>query len=247
MSKTKIIIANWKMKVPHQGAANLLRRFSHLSFPAGIEAVVCPDFLALPLAAKTLSLRKLKLGAQDAAFIDRGAYTGEISPTDIKSLGATYVILGHSERRQYLGETDALINKKLQAVLAVPGLIPVVCVGEKARGKNPKAVLQKQLAGAFKDIRLKPGQRLVVAYEPVWAIGTGRVIKRSEVVLAHLLILGWLTKRFSPTQCQVLYGGSVDAKNAANFSDISVVDGLLVGGASLEPKSFLTICRSMLK
>jgi triosephosphate isomerase len=218
-----------------------------LSIPARIEAIVCPDFLSLPLAAKTLPLRSMKLGSQDAAFVDRGAYTGEISPADIKSLGASYVILGHSERRQYLGETDVLINKKLQAVLAVSGLTPVLCVGEKIRGKNPKAVLHKQLAGALKNVKLKPGQRLVVAYEPVWAIGTGRVIKRSEVVLAHLLILGWLTKRFSPAQCQVLYGGSVDAKNAANFSDISVVDGLLVGGASLDPKSFLTICRSMLK
>ncbi len=247
MPDKKIIIANWKMKMPYRKASASLKKFSSLPIPSSIQAAICPDFISLPAAAAILSKTKLGLGAQDAAWVDRGAYTGEVSPVDLKSLGVKYVILGHSERRQYLFESDELINQKLKAVLAVKGLVPVLCVGEKIRGKNPKAILFKQLEGALKDIKLSSNQSIIVAYEPIWAIGTGRVVSPAEVTLAHLLIKGFLTKRFSPSQCWVIYGGSVDAKNSANFRDIMVVDGLLVGGASLDPKDFLTICRNMLK
>lgn len=247
MSITKIIVANWKMKLPYKKVAALLQRFNSVKFPAAIEVVLCPDFITLPLAATVLKKSKIKLGAQDATFVDHGAYTGEVSAVDLKDLGVRYIILGHSERRQYLSESDALINQKLKAVLAVKGLTPILCVGERVRGKNPKTILFKQLEGALKDIKLTSVQSIIVAYEPVWAIGTGRVVTNSEVTLAHLLIKGFLTKRFKPSQSRVIYGGSVDAKNSANFRDIAVVDGLLVGGASLNPKDFLTICRNVLK
>lgn len=247
ISPKKIIIANWKMKVPYPKSSALLKRFSALKFSNQAEAVLCPDFITLPQAAAALKKSQIKLGAQDAALSLRGAYTGEVSASDLKSLGVKYVILGHSERREYLAESDKLINQKLKAVLAVKGLVPVLCIGEKIRGKNPKAVLFKQLAGALKDIQLSPTQSIIVAYEPVWAIGTGRVITPAEVTLAHLLIKGFLTKKFLPGQCRVIYGGSVDSNNSANFSKILVVDGLLVGGASLKPADFLTIFCNMLK
>jgi triosephosphate isomerase len=247
MSVKKIIIANWKMKVSYKKASALLKKFRALKFSAAAEAVLCPDFITLPLTASSLKGSQLKLGAQDAAPAARGAYTGEVAATDLRDLGVKYVILGHSERREYLAESDQLINQKLQTVLAVKGLTPVLCVGEKKRGKNPKAILFKQLEGALRNIKLTSAQSIVVAYEPVWAIGTGQVVSPQEVILAHLLIKGWLTKRFSAQQCRVIYGGSVDAKNSANFRDISVVDGLLVGGASLNPKDFLTIFTSVLK
>ena len=247
MSTNKIIVANWKMKLPYKKAAPLLKKFSSIKFSPTVQVVLCPDFITLPLASNILKKSKIKLGAQDAALADRGAYTGEVSPVDLKDLGVAYIILGHSERREYLAESDALINQKLKAVLAVKGLIPILCVGDKVRGKNPKTILFKQLAGALKDIKLAPSQSIIVAYEPVWAIGTGRVVTNSEVTLAHLLIKGFLTKRFKPSQSRVIYGGSVDAKNSANFRDILVVNGLLVGGSSLNSKDFLTICRNVLK
>lgn len=247
MSSKKIIIANWKMKVPYKKLPTLLKKFGALKFSNSAEAVLCPDFISLPLAAKTLKGKALKIGAQDASFNLRGAYTGEVSATDLKDLGVKYIILGHSERREYLAESDQLINKKLQAVLVVKGLIPVLCMGDRVRGKNPKAILFKQLEGALKNIKLTPAQSIIVAYEPVWAIGTGRVVSPAEVTLAHLLIKGFLTKRFKASQCRVIYGGSVDAKNSSNFRHIPVVDGLLVGGASLDPAAFLTIYENMLK
>jgi len=247
MSSKKIIIANWKMKVPYKKAPTLLKKFSALKFSSSIEAVLCPDFISLPGAAKILKGKILKLGAQNSASNLRGAYTGEVSAVDLKDLGVKYIILGHSERREYLAESDKLINQKLQAVLAVKGLIPVLCVGDKVRGKNPKSVLFKQLEGALKNIKLSSTQSIIVAYEPVWAIGTGQIVSPAEVTLAHLLIKGLLTKRFKAGQCRVIYGGSVDAKNSSNFRRIPVVDGLLVGGASVDPAAFLTIYENMLK
>jgi len=247
MPLKKIIIANWKMKVPYKKAPALLKQFKTLKLTNLAEAVLCPDFISLPLASRVLKGTALKLGAQDASFSARGAYTGEVAASDLKDLGVKYIILGHSERREYLAESDQLINQKLRAVLAVKGLIPVLCVGDKVRGKNPKAVLFKQLNGALTDIKLSPTQSIIVAYEPVWAIGTGQVVSPAEVTLAHLLIKGFLTKRFKAGQCRVIYGGSVDAKNSSNFRHISVVDGLLVGGASLNPSDFLTIYENMLK
>jgi len=243
----EIIIANWKMNVPYQKVPGLLNKFKSLKFSNSAEVVLCPDFLSLPLARVALKGTKIKLGAQDASFVERGACTGEVSPADLEELGVNYIILGHSERREYLLESDELINHKLSAVLAVPGLTPILCVGEKVRGKNPKTILFKQLEGALKNIKLSPKQSIIVAYEPVWAIGTGEVISPAEVTLAHLLIKGFLTKRFKPSQCRVIYGGSVNVKNSADFRDIAVVDGLLVGGASLNPKDFLTIFRNMLQ
>jgi len=247
MPLKKIIIANWKMKVPYKKLPTLLKKFSALKLANSAEAVLCPDFISLPLASQVLKGTALKLGAQDASFSARGAYTGEVAASDLKDLGAKYIILGHSERREYLAESDQLINQKLQSVLAVKGLIPVLCVGDKVRGKNPKLILFKQLAGALTNIKLSPTQSIIVAYEPVWAIGTGQVVSPAEVTLAHLLIKGFLTKRFKASQCRVIYGGSIDAKNSSNFRHIPVVDGLLVGGASLNPSDFLTIYENMLK
>jgi len=247
MPLKKIIIANWKMKVPYKKAPALLKQFRARKFSNLAEAVLCPDFISLPLASQVLKGTALKLGAQDVSFSARGAYTGEVAASDLKDLGAKYIILGHSERREYLAESDQLINQKLQSVLAVKGLIPVLCVGDKVRGKNPKLILFKQLAGALTNIKLSPTQSIIVAYEPVWAIGTGQVVSPAEVTLAHLLIKGFLTKRFKASQCRVIYGGSIDAKNSSNFRHIPVVDGLLVGGASLNPSDFLTIYENMLK
>lgn len=209
----------------------------------GVEVVLCPPFISLSALAGVLKGSPIGLGAQNMYFQEKGAYTGEVSPLMLRGL-CQYVILGHSERRHYFGEADELINKKLRAALAW-GLKPILCVGEKLEEKETgqaEAVVERQLRGALEGAADPDG--LVVAYEPVWAIGTGRAATPADAqeTMAFLRrILGECCGGSTAQALRLLYGGSVTKENVAPFLKEPDIDGALVGGASLRAEEFLGI------
>lgn len=242
----KIIIANWKMHAPN------LRSWRSFRAPKNIEVVICPPFPYLYHVSRiTYHDKNVKLGAQDVFWEDKGAYTGEVSPTMLKSSKVEYVIVGHSERRRWLGETDEMINKKVKAALRA-GLKVILCVGE------PFSVRRKGLAAAKKFVadqlkkdlystksyKLKT-KSLMVAYEPIWAIGTGRSDKPSDTAEMARFIKNQLPA--ASCQLPVLYGGSVNSKNIADFVQYKEIGGALVGGASLKVKEFSRMVKIALK
>ncbi|MFA5155519.1 MAG: triose-phosphate isomerase [Patescibacteria group bacterium] len=242
----KTIIANWKMQLSYRASLDLARAYVRQIKNVKHEPVLCPDYLALPDIARLLKNSRIKLGAQDSAAAPAGAYTGEVSPANLKALGASYVILGHSERREHLHENSALINAKLRAALNA-GLTPVLCIGEKLIEKEngeTKKYLAAELKHALKGVKLTGRSRLLIAYEPVWAISSNQNAKplaAQEAAAIHRFIkqrARVLLKKTAP----VLYGGSVNAGNAAEFLRQPAIDGLLIGGASLKLRDFFAIC-----
>jgi triosephosphate isomerase len=229
----KIVIANFKMKLSLAQSQRLLREIKKISH--GLSVAVAPDFLALETA---ISLR-LKTVAQDCYSQSAGAYTGEISPLFLQKMGVAMVILGHSERRHILGETDKTIADKVRLATEC-GLEPILCVGEKIKKSFGYKVAGQQLENCLVGVSKK--KNITIAYEPVWAIGTGKVISAQEVIEAHSYLrekmesLGF--KKF-----RIIYGGSVDEKNAKSFNGLSNVAGLLVGSASLKSKNFIKIVK----
>ena len=246
MTNKKIIIANWKMKVGYKAGLKLATNLRKNINTKKWETVLCPDFSGLAAVGQIIAHSSLQLGAQNVASQNIGALTGEISPLTLKELGVKYVIIGHSERRKYFGETDATINVKLKNILSLKGLTPVLCIGENDINDDYRLVLMEQLLLAFKGIKLDKTKNILVAYEPVWAIGTGQVIAPERAASAHRVIRQVLEKLYSKNiftaSFRLLYGGSVDEQNAAQFKSLENVDGLLVGGASLDPKKFIKIC-----
>ncbi len=211
----------------------------------GVEVAVFPPFTALSLVARTLQGSPIRWGAQDLFWEREGAYTGEIAPPMLVEVGCTYVIVGHSERRQYFGETDATAQRKIQAAVAAR-LVPILCVGEslteRDEGKTA-AVVERQVRGALTGLRLSPAQ-LVIAYEPVWAIGTGRTATPAQANEVHALIrkiAGDLFGEGVAETLRILYGGSVKPESAHALMEEPEVDGALVGGASLDAASFARI------
>lgn len=236
----KIIAGNWKMfKNPEQTRA-FLKSWKSQAVSVSNEVVFFPPTLCLEAAAQMLSGTPYRWGCQNAYFQTQGAFTGENSPQVVKEMGGHYILLGHSERRQFFAETDELIAKKAQVAQSLD-LIAMVCIGEtlEQRDQNKtNSVLASQLANC---LSYKPlAKNLVIAYEPVWAIGTGRVAQPEQVAEAHALIKGVLGTLGLET-VPVLYGGSVKADNCAKLAGLPGVDGFLVGGASLEVESFLPI------
>ncbi|MFA4999833.1 MAG: triose-phosphate isomerase [Patescibacteria group bacterium] len=240
----KIIIANWKMQLNLKESLVLAKALARKITKTKNQVLVCPDYLALPFVGPILKSSPLILGAQDSAAALKGAYTGEVSAFNLKTLGVKYVILGHSERRSGLHENSAIINAKIKTALGA-GLIPVLCVGEKLAEKKAglaKKYLSGELSRALKGVKIKKASDLIIAYEPLWAIGTGVPIVPTEAEDINKFIkrrTAVILKKNIP----VLYGGSVDASNAANFLGQPNVDGLLVGGASLKAEEFSKICR----
>ena len=241
-----IIAANWKM---HKSASEaetfcreLRRREKELQ---GVEVLVCPPFTALA-AAEVLAGSSIKLGAQNMFWEDKGAFTGEISPLMLKDFGVSHVIIGHSERRHILGEDDAAIRRKLEAALR-HGLTPLLCIGEKEEERDQGetgAVLERQLRAALEGFEPGAFKELVVAYEPVWAIGTGRAASPADadnaaVLVRRLVEQLWGSEAASAVRVQ--YGGSVNAGNIGGFAALPSIDGALVGGASLEVDSFISL------
>jgi triosephosphate isomerase len=257
----KLIVANWKMNPLNLTEArklfNSIKNWvkKHSNFLKNIRIIICPPFVYLEPLLRLLKLRtynlKLRLGAQDLFWEEKGAFTGEISPRMLKNLGVEYVIVGHSERRKILGETDEMINKKLRAAIKAK-LKPILCIGEKRRegGSRKYEEIRNQLKKALKEIPnsfFRPPNSLIIAYEPVWAIGT-RNPCQPEDAKEILILLKKFTRSLSHslTQPLILYGGSVNSKIAKDYIEVGF-DGLLVGGASLDSKEFIKIIKSIAK
>jgi triosephosphate isomerase len=239
--------ANWKMyKIPDQ-TREFFRNFLPLvSAHTRHEIVVCPPFLDLPAALAATQGSNVAIGGQNAHWKEEGAFTGETSAAQLLALGVTHVILGHSERRQYFGETDDTVNLRLKTALEA-GLIPICCVGEVLEEREAGLtddVLRRQCVRAFHAVSAKKAAKLIVAYEPVWAIGTGRTATPELAAEAHAVIRSEATEIFGEEfagKLRILYGGSVKPDNAAALMSQEEIDGALVGGASLDPKSFAAI------
>jgi len=216
---------------------------------AGVEMVLCPPFTALSMVAEKLSGADIALGAQNCYWETEGAYTGEIAPGMLKEIGCQYVILGHSERRQYFGETDVKVHKKVRAALTA-GLVPIVCVGElleERESGRTEEVVSRQVDGALAGLQASEAAGIVVAYEPVWAIGTGRTASAADAQAVNGYIRGILRRLFGDEVAEAVriqYGGSVKPGNAAELMAQPDIDGALVGGASLDAESFAQIVRN---
>jgi triosephosphate isomerase (TIM) len=244
-ARRPIVAGNWKMNTaPTEARALALAMLPQLSDFAGVESVLCPPFLSLTTVREVLADAPVKLGAQDAFDVDQGAYTGAVSAAMLAGV-VDYVILGHSERRHIFGEDDALIARKTQAVLR-HGLAPIVCVGERLeeRDANRTAeVVRGQLRGSLAGLNADQFARLVIAYEPVWAIGTGRAASAEQAQEVAALIRAELTRMFGSAAAatRVQYGGSVTPANSGAIFTQPDIDGALVGGASLKPDDFVAI------
>lgn len=233
----KLFFANWKMYLSDADAEALARQFLDAALSTSVDVAIAPGFTALDRVARLLRGSPVSLGAQNVFWMDGGAYTGEVSPRQLTALGVRYVILGHSERRAYLGESDEMIGRKVRATMEA-GLVPVLCIGETKEERDAErqeAVVSGQLEAALAGVRVSTEHPIVIAYEPRWAIGTGTPCTPENVTAMHghiRSVIEALMDGDSPEHLRVLYGGSVDASNARAFLDLPAVDGLLVGGAS---------------
>ena len=247
--RKKMIAANWKMfKTPNQ-TRDFFRDFLLLvKDHSRDEIVVCPTNLCLDAAITAAKGSNVSIGAQNLHWEKEGAYTGEVNAAMLQAVGVTHVIIGHSERRQYFGETDDTVNLKLKAALEA-GLIPIVCVGEVLEEREANLtddVLRRQSLRAFNKVSAKKAASLVVAYEPVWAIGTGKTATPQMAADAHAIIRAEAAESFGKEfaeNLRILYGGSVKPENAHTLMSEVEIDGALVGGASLDPKSFTAIVK----
>lgn len=250
MNKTlrpAIIAGNWKMNNTPENGDALIREL--LGLTTGNEdctVVLCPPFLCIPSAAALLKGSAINLGAQTCHFEEKGAFTGEIAPQMLKNVGCAYVILGHSERRGYFGETDGDINLRLKAALRA-GLTPILCVGESLEEREDgktETVLAGQLAGALAGLSAEEIGRVVLAYEPIWAIGTGKTATPQQAGETCTFIRETLAELCGAEEAggiSILYGGSMNAKNAADLLACEDIDGGLIGGASLKAQDFTAI------
>ncbi len=243
--RTLLIAGNWKMNLLRASAVELARALAerYPEAPAGTELLVCPPFPYLIPVADALGNSAVQLGAQTSYFEPPGAFTGEVANEMLVDVGCRYVIQGHSERRHVLGESDAVVNRKVRASLE-RGLKVILCVGEQLderQAGQTERVLDAQLDAGFREIDSQAAAAVVIAYEPVWAIGTGVVATEEQAQSAHAHIRNWLADRYNAefaAAARILYGGSVKPQNAAGLLSQPDVDGALVGGASLKADSF---------
>jgi triosephosphate isomerase len=244
------LAGNWKMNLngvqAKELAAGLVQRLGQVEYA---DVAVCPPFPYLPRVAAVLTGSRIALGAQNCHAENKGAFTGEVSPAMLVDVGCQWVILGHSERRHLLGETDEFIRKKMAGAQAA-GLHVILCVGEtlaEREADSTKRIIERQLAGGLTDQTAEKLARVVIAYEPVWAIGTGKNATPEQAEDVHGFIRGWIKDRFGEGAAESLriqYGGSVNAANAASLLAQPNVDGALVGGASLKVDEFVAIVRA---
>ena len=241
-----IIAGNWKMNKTPAETRELINELKPLVQDAEVDVVVCPPFVCLAAAAEALKGSNIALGAQNMHFEEKGAYTGEIAPNMLKELGVEYVIIGHSERRQYFGETDESVNKKVLSAVS-HNLIPIICVGEtleqREQGVTEK-VVDTQTRAALNGLTADVADRIVIAYEPVWAIGTGRTASSddaNEVIGYIRKVVESVLGSQAASRIRILYGGSVKPENAAELMQMPEIDGGLVGGASLKALDFSKI------
>ncbi|WP_158910487.1 triose-phosphate isomerase [Granulicella sp. L56] len=242
-----LIAANWKMyKIPAEATAFIGAFLPLVASQEKTEIVLCPSMTSLAVSLEATKGTQVHIGAQTMDWHDNGAFTGETSPVMLNAIDVTHVLIGHSERRQYFNETDETVNHKLKAALAHK-LVPIVCVGEhKADRESGRTndVLKKQLTVGLQGIDPAAAAPLVIAYEPVWAIGTGLTATPQIAEDAHKFIRAQIAEILSPAiaaSTRILYGGSVKPDNAASLCCLENIDGALVGGASLDPTSFAQI------
>ena len=242
--RTKMIAGNWKMHKTLSEARDLAREIVQgVGRETPVEVVLAPPYTALAAVAAEISGSAVQLAAQDTFWEEKGAFTGAIAPGMLADVGCTYVIVGHSERRQHFGDDDEAVNRKVHAVLAA-GLKPIMCVGEtlgeREDGKT-FAVVETQVLNGLAGFPVSEHERLVIAYEPVWAIGTGKTATPDQAQEVHHLIRNLLADTLGTADIRILYGGSVTPDNAATLMAEPDLDGGLVGGASLKAASFLGI------
>lgn len=245
-----IVAGNWKMHKKADEAVNLaLELVPLMSAVKSVDVVLCPPFTALESVGSVLKGSGMLLGAQNMHYEEEGAFTGEISRAMLLPLGVTHVILGHSERRRLFAESDELVNRKAKAALD-SGLVPIVCVGETLQERESgetEQVVGRQLDGGLEGVSIREPEDLVVAYEPVWAIGTGRTATPEQAQEVHAFIRARLTQFFGAEvagKMRIQYGGSVTPENAGDLMAQPDIDGALVGGASLDAGKFAAIVRS---
>jgi triosephosphate isomerase len=248
-SRIPFIAGNWKMYKTCGEAADTARRLKELvKDVTGRDIMIAPPFTALLTVSEIINDSPIDLGAQNLYWEKEGAFTGEISPSMLKSAGCSHVILGHSERRQFFGETDETVNQKLKAAVA-QGLVPVFCIGESEKERESNftfSVLDKQVSSGLQGLASGDLEKLVVAYEPVWAIGTGKTATSEQAQEVHQFLRSLLEKKFGHTfarSIRILYGGSVKPNNIAELMGMPDIDGALVGGASLDADTFSKIVR----
>ena len=248
-SRTPLIAGNWKMYKTTREAVDTAQRLVELvADSADVDIMIAPVFTALDPVSRVVKNSRVGLGAQNLYWEKEGAYTGEISADMLVSAGCQYVIIGHSERRQYFGETDEAVSQKIRAAIAA-NLIPVFCIGEteSERGSgNTFSVLDKQVKDGLKGKFVDDLGSLVIAYEPVWAIGTGKTATNDQAQEAHKYIRSLIEGLFGTTLAEsvrILYGGSVKPANVSELMAMPDIDGALVGGASLDPESFSKIVK----
>ena len=252
-ARRPIIAANWKMNHDHLVAIQVVQKLTYLLEKDdydGIDVVICPPFTDLRTLQTLIQADKLNylLGAQNCYFEDAGAFTGEVSPVMLSKLAVDYVIVGHSERRQFFGEDDEIVNRKTKAVLKHQ-MVPIVCVGETLEEReagSTDAKVSGQVRGAFAGIKAADAERCVVAYEPIWAIGTGRNATSDDANATCGTIRTTLAELYTPAlaaKVRIQYGGSVKPGNIGELMGMPEIDGALVGGASLDPTDFAHIIR----
>jgi triosephosphate isomerase (TIM) len=250
--RTPFVAGNWKMAGDSQSSVSLAKGVVSGSKDVaghGVHVAIIPPFVYLSAVAQTISSSGVSLGAQDVYFESKGAFTGEISSAMLKDVGCTYVLCGHSERRHVIGENDALVNKKLLAAIS-GGLLPILCVGEllaERDGGQTEQVVEKQLKAGLAGVSADKMHAVTIAYEPVWAIGTGRTATPQQAQEVHQFIRALLGKMYDKKladEIRLQYGGSVKPDNAKELMAQKDVDGLLVGGASLKAEDFVKIIQA---
>ncbi|WP_028594402.1 triose-phosphate isomerase [Paenibacillus assamensis] len=241
-----IIAGNWKMFKTVSEATDFIAEAKGKAEVEGVESVICAPFTNLPALVEAVKGTSIKIGAQNLHFEDSGAFTGEISGAMLKDLGVHYVIIGHSERRAYFAETDEIVNKKTHAAFR-HGLAPIVCVGEsleeRESGKT-NDVCRVQTEEAFKGLSAEQAKQVVIAYEPIWAIGTGKSSTAADANETISYIRSVVTGLYNEEVAQAVriqYGGSVKPENVREYMSESDIDGALVGGASLQPASYIAL------
>jgi triosephosphate isomerase len=246
MSRKPIIAGNWKMFKTVGEAQSFFSEVKGKAEVDGVESVICAPFTALPALVEAAKGTSIAIGAQNLHFEDNGAFTGEISGVMLADLGVKYVIIGHSERRAYFAETDEIVNKKTHAAFK-HGLTPIVCVGEKLEEREAdqtKEVCKVQTEAAFQGLSAEQAAQVVIAYEPIWAIGTGKssTAADAEDVIAYIRgIVAGLYGEATANAVRIQYGGSVKPNNVTEYLGQANIDGALVGGASLEPASYIAL------
>lgn len=245
-NRTPLIAGNWKMFKTCPEAIDTSARLAELTVDANVDVMIAPPFTALSVVAEAIRGSKVSLGAQDLFWETEGAFTGQISAPMLLSAGCSYVIIGHSERRQYFGETNETVNKKIGAAVKAD-LTPVFCIGETEKQRESKetfSVLDKQVKIGLKDYSSDDLGKLVIAYEPVWAIGTGRTATTGQAQEVHGFVRSLIAEGFSDSLAEsvrILYGGSVKPANIKELMNMPDIDGALVGGASLKAEMFSEI------